>query len=194
MFVESAIVIVGDRLSVRDERGEELVEVVWLDVWDFIIEVLTSAERVIDLLIKEEAEPETVDDALACGDSDEDAETLGDEDGDSDINELVDWLGLLDDDTDSSTYWDNDISLEIDCFDERECEGVDVCVLDASDEGESDVVLAADFVDVLDKVIVDDTTMDEDFFDVAVDDGETFADGETEANGEKDSETDEDKV
>ena len=66
--------------------------------------------------------------------------------------------------------------------------------MDASDEGESDVVLAADFVDVLDKVIVDDTTMDEDFFDVAVDDGETFADGETEANGEKDSETDEDKV
>jgi len=100
--------------------GEELVEVVWLDVCDFIIEVLGSVERVIDLLIKEENEPETVDDALECGDSDEDDETLGNEDGDSDTKELVDWLGLLDDDTVSSTDWDIDISLEIDCFDERE--------------------------------------------------------------------------
>jgi hypothetical protein len=81
---------------------------------------VSGEERVIDLLIKDESEPETVDDALECGDSDEDDERLGNEDVDSDTKELVDWLGLLDDDTVSSTDWDIDISLEIDCFDERE--------------------------------------------------------------------------
>ena len=66
--------------------------------------------------------------------------------------------------------------------------------MDASEEGEIEVVLTTVFVIPIDAVMVDDTTMEEDFFAVTVEDGETFADDDTVENIEDDSETDEDNV
>jgi hypothetical protein len=80
-------------------RGEELIEGEVLDVFDLIVEVLGRGELVVDLLILVENDSELDEDILSCGDSDEEAETLGDWDCDSDKDGLIDSLELPDDDT-----------------------------------------------------------------------------------------------
>ena len=83
-----------------------------------MIVLLGRDERVIDLLINAEYEAVIKDDKLLCGDSDEDAETLGDKDGDSDRKGLDDSQVLPDEDMVSSTDWDIDTWLDRVCFGE----------------------------------------------------------------------------
>lgn len=185
------MVVVGERLSVRDESGEELDEVVWVEFDDFVVEVVGRGESVIDLLIIAEKEKEAEVDPLSCGDSDADAETLGDEDDDCIRDGLISGLKLLDDDNILLADWETDAVIELDCFGERECDGVEVSVLDICDEDDADGDSEADFVDLLDEVIVGDTMMEEVFFAVTVEDFEPTADAEEVTAGDDDSEAEE---
>ncbi len=54
--------------------------------------------------------------------------------------------------------------------------------MDDSDEGDIDTVFTNDFVGRLEAEIVDEITMEEDFFGVIVKEGETFADDDTEVD------------
>ncbi len=78
------MVTVGGRLIDFVKIGEELVAGEVLNVFDFIAEVLCRGERVVDLLILVENDSLFEEDILLCGDSDEEAETLGDVVGDTD--------------------------------------------------------------------------------------------------------------
>ena len=161
---------------------------------DFIIVILWRGERVIDLLNNAENEPDTEDDTLLCADPDEDDETLEEKEGNSDTYELDDWLELPDGDTDSSTDWEIDIWLDRDCFGDREDDGVEVCVFDVNDDGDIDLDFTLVFVIAIEAVMVFEITMEDDFFEVTDEDGETLADDETEGDIVDDSETDEEKV
>ncbi len=184
----------GGRLCDRVLRGEELIEGEVLDVFDLIVEVLGRGELVVDLLILVENDSELDEDILSCGDSDEEAETLGDWDCDSDKDGLIDSLELPDDDTVPFADWESDSKFVIDCFDERDCDTVEDCDWDDNADNVTDFVFSLVFVMALVAVMVGVLKLETDSFADRDDVGELTNDGKPEKDAEAVSEADADKV